>query len=102
MIFSIQIVYNDGQDLIVQIPVPEYANFFKSLNQGAVFWDAEKTQGFWTSMANVRYMRIVSKGDNTDEAKQIASCETSCVGNGSANSPEPQAACSIASEECPA
>lgn len=87
---SAKLIYNDGKDVVVNIAEAEFSAMFSALAQGQVFWNANQTQGFWTSFENIRFIQFTrneenneSKSDcNGEAASAGAPCEGACAGSG--------------------
>jgi len=76
---SAKLIYNDGKDVIVNIPGDEFAKMFASLAQGQVYWDANQTRGFWTSFENIRYIEFLRSEDQCEPKQDCIGTEP-CAG----------------------
>ena len=72
-----KLVYNDGKDVIVNIPDADFAGMFASLAQGQVFWDATQKNGFWTSFENIRFIQF-ERREEQNESQQNNDSQGPC------------------------
>lgn len=77
--FKIKLIYNDDKELNINIPPEEYMSFFQAINSGQVFWGKGTNTGFWTSLANVRYMTLERPMEAPSEPKPIDPSAGSCA-----------------------
>lgn len=85
---SIRFVYNDGKDVRINLPDDCFQEFFNCLNDRKPYWDKSLTQGFWTNIAEVRFVEFVRQGDKNESKpegigasnSEGASCEVASSG----------------------
>lgn len=57
---TMHLVYVDGMSFDLNVPQEEFSAFFADLNKGRVHWDPTNANGFWTSLANIRYIQFTN------------------------------------------
>lgn len=56
--YQIKFVFNDGQDLNVNVEANFLTQFFDDLSNKKIYWNQAKTAGFWTNLDDVRFVQI--------------------------------------------
>lgn len=61
------IVFNDNQQLYVDITEKDLKKFSEDVSNNKIFWNNEQSQGFWTDIKNIRYISFKEKEADSNE-----------------------------------
>ncbi len=73
MMYIAKMTYKDGTTLPIAIKQSEFDDFFKSLKSKNFYWYKQGICGFWTNLADVRFIQVLP-GD-VDHEKEKTSKE---------------------------
>ena len=68
---SVKFVFNDGKDLLVNIPHDELGDMFERISESKIFWSGGESHGFWTNIENVRFIEFRSYAGESKEEVEI-------------------------------
>ena len=82
------IVYNDGQDLYVDLEEKDVKAFSDNISNNKIFWNQQQTQGFLTDLKNIRYISFNKTQQVKNESEEYTppKAERKVSGKGSRTS----------------
>lgn len=66
--YQVNLFYKDDKHMTIDVLDHEIKRFFDELNQSQVYIHPETQVGFWTNMADIRYIKIIKKEVPHEEA----------------------------------
>lgn len=78
MNYNLKLTYKDAVTLDLILSEEEAKNLFVCLNSQSIYWTKEAKKGFWTNIADIRYIHILQL-ENDESTGNIKEPDTIAV-----------------------